>query len=576
MEAFANSLRKIRNIKAIFRKNVIKTLIIKGEMDDICSEFDSPFYLGHNPDVAENNIDPLEHYCRYGWHEKRDPNANFSTSYYLSMNPDVAKENINPFWHYIVAGRQEGRSALHPRGDKVTRLRSISPLETCVSRSIKPTFGDVLLNSAQLVTIVLNACTINRRRLVVSIGHDHYRQTTGGIQLCVNREEQLAPQFGAVYLNIHPWQPLPRLGHITDDPDPIMALVLDGQDVGFCRMSTLIDMVAKTHKSLSDIQFIIHHMLGHIPALIVELVQASAKKSCWLWLHDFFTICPSYTLQRNDISYCAAPDPASNACSLCKFGVERQAHLTQLDTFFKQLDVHLLSPSVVAKKFWQDHSNLKPASIKVVPHVKLTWQIADQENKDEPKAITVAFLGTAAPHKGWDIFENLAQMYKDCENFRFVFFGSTNFASENIDFTHVEVTAEDPDAMIRMVRENHVDFVLHWANWPETFSLSTYEALAGMAYVITNPISGNVATSVRKFRRGIVLNDKSELDSFLTSDRALGMVKSLRQIRQTKQTTYQLSEMAFAAFKWEKPAIIKAKKTKTSNRQVLQKGGSSR
>ena len=35
--------------------------------------FDSSYYLRANADVAAAGIDPLTHYCEYGWQEGRDP-----------------------------------------------------------------------------------------------------------------------------------------------------------------------------------------------------------------------------------------------------------------------------------------------------------------------------------------------------------------------------------------------------------------------------------------------------------------------------------------------------------------------
>lgn len=38
--------------------------------------FDAEFYLQENPDVASRGLEPLEHFCKFGWKELRDPAAN--------------------------------------------------------------------------------------------------------------------------------------------------------------------------------------------------------------------------------------------------------------------------------------------------------------------------------------------------------------------------------------------------------------------------------------------------------------------------------------------------------------------
>ena len=62
--------------------------------------FDADFYLEQNPDIAEDGVNPQQHYVEYGWKEGRDPNAVFDTSFYLEQNIDVAEANINPLQHY--------------------------------------------------------------------------------------------------------------------------------------------------------------------------------------------------------------------------------------------------------------------------------------------------------------------------------------------------------------------------------------------------------------------------------------------------------------------------------------------
>lgn len=72
--------------------------------------FDAAWYLEAYPDVAVREVDPLEHYIRYGAREGRDPNRLFSSSWYLASNPDVTESGLNPLVHFVVRGAKEGRS----------------------------------------------------------------------------------------------------------------------------------------------------------------------------------------------------------------------------------------------------------------------------------------------------------------------------------------------------------------------------------------------------------------------------------------------------------------------------------
>ncbi|WNC71294.1 CDP-glycerol glycerophosphotransferase family protein [Thalassotalea psychrophila] len=64
--------------------------------------FDSEFYLKENPDVLAKNIDPLEHFCVYGWRELREPNPNFDLWQYWQRHLDSTQELINPLVHSII------------------------------------------------------------------------------------------------------------------------------------------------------------------------------------------------------------------------------------------------------------------------------------------------------------------------------------------------------------------------------------------------------------------------------------------------------------------------------------------
>lgn len=83
--------------------------------------FDAAFYLASHPDVLAANVDPLEHYLRFGWKEGRDPSPAFSTRYYLDRAPDLRDAGLCPFVHWIAHGQRERRPTL-PRARRLARL----------------------------------------------------------------------------------------------------------------------------------------------------------------------------------------------------------------------------------------------------------------------------------------------------------------------------------------------------------------------------------------------------------------------------------------------------------------------
>ena len=67
------------------------------------------WFLKLNRDIADCGIDPVTHYCRYGWREGRFPNPYFDPAWYLQRNRDVRESGAEPLLHYIEYGEAEGR-----------------------------------------------------------------------------------------------------------------------------------------------------------------------------------------------------------------------------------------------------------------------------------------------------------------------------------------------------------------------------------------------------------------------------------------------------------------------------------
>ncbi|WP_321342321.1 hypothetical protein [Breoghania sp.] len=62
--------------------------------------FDREFYCARNKDVAEAEIDPLDHFVRYGWKEARDPNPYTHLRFIRNSNPESFK-TINTLVKYL-------------------------------------------------------------------------------------------------------------------------------------------------------------------------------------------------------------------------------------------------------------------------------------------------------------------------------------------------------------------------------------------------------------------------------------------------------------------------------------------
>ena len=510
----------------------------------IVAEFDADYYLATYPDIAGLGVDPLTHFVTVGWKEGRDPSSNFSTRHYLESYPDVAAAGINPFEHFVLAGREEGRQGRRPVSHKLEALiglRTLAEVSTSWLREFDP---QQVLTATDLVAVLMSSVRRANFRIAISISHDNYRKIPGGVQLCIQREEECFVKDGYEYLNLYPWQPLPQLADSEATPDPYVKLTLNGVALGTALTSTVTAALGKIQHRINRTEVIIHHLLGHSPERITELCEAINRKRCYFWLHDFFSICPSYVLQRNGITYCGAPPVYSNACELCVYGSDRVKHLSRMKEMFSKLAMHVISPSEVTRLLWQACSSLPCEAITVAPHMELTFFRRPQpEPVSRSTRITIAYTGTQSAPKGWKKFEEIVNRFRGKSRFRFMYFGTAAPEIPSLVHVSVHVTIDSPNAMIDALRAENVDLVLHWAGWPETFSFSTFEALAASAFVITNPGSGNVAKVVSETGRGIVLEDEEALDRFLSGAEMIELAERARAARSLESVRISLSSM---------------------------------
>ncbi len=507
----------------------------------VADHVDTGFYKAKYAQFVDTGLEAAEHYCTVGWREGHDPAPDFSTNYYLSTNPDIKASGVNPYWHFLIAGRGEGRLPTHPGGWRHGVISGLKNFETLCADWKRRDAPPACL-TADAIREKLSDQRENGR-LMISVGHDDYRISPGGVQLCIEMEADLAASKGFDYLNLHPWQPLPKLADAASEP--IMMMVLNGQTLGAANMTQIAQ--ALVGNAGDGAELVIHHLSGHAPEEIVALAKALGLSTCHFWLHDYFTLCTSYALQRNNVASCDAPSITSNACHVCVYGKERGAQAARVSAFFGALDVHLASPSEVALSFWKSRTDLRTASVRVEPHVVLTREktpVTDGFNPEAP--IRIAFVGTPVPHKGWPVFAELQKRLSADAGFEFFFFGAETPVNSAIEHIRTHVRSADPGTVTQAIRDQNIDIVLHWASWRETFSFSAFEALAGGAFVLTNSGSGNVAAAVRKHRRGKVLDDADALFELAKNGGLADLAREARKRRGRARLIPSYSQMSFA------------------------------
>ena len=523
---------------------------ISNEAEMIRPFFQDDYYREQLDERGISTSDPLEHYLLSGWKADLDPSQDFSTSYYLNSNPDVAGAGVNPFWHYIAAGRSEKRRAQAPGGYKTELLAQLEPLEITTARWRKSGAPPEIMSARQLLASIRQQNVQTRRPILVSLSHDNYMQSVGGVQLCIHSEQIVSQQEGIDYLNIHPWQALPVLAGAH--AEHYVSIVLNGTSIGSATTSGLLSALGQLHDQGTEFQLVIHSLLGHAPEVVIDLAERCGIEHGWFWLHDYLSICPSYSLQRNGVTFCGAPPSGSQACGICIYGEERGPHLRRMHNLFDAISFTVLSPSQTALVIWQAATSLPHDQARVIPHLTLCDAPpapARQHGPEHP--IRIAYVGYITPQKGWSVFRELVHRLRRSGRFEFHYFGTSTDVLQGVTEHSVSVSANDRDAMARALADAEIDIVLLWASGPETFSFTAHEAIAAGATIITSPVSGNVATLIEDTGAGVVLPDENSLLDFFNSGAASTVTRLQRRSRSGRPMGVTFSQMTFSVLNSE-------------------------
>lgn len=481
--------------------------------------FDADYYVRTYPDVLAAGLNPFEHYYLTGWREMRNPSADFNTADYLMIHSDVAASGMNPLLHYATAGVAEGRATRISRRNlnKHNILYALSPQDR--ARDWQPVRDfDEPLSIESLRDILDERCN-SAEGVILSLSHDQYKISTGGVQNCIANEERALVLAGWAYLHLSPARPLPMLARSDQTDSFSVVLTSDGRRDGVVRMADLLRVLAERNWAGREPILVVHHMLGFAVDPVIDIARLCSQQI--VWVHDFFSLCPNPFLLRNDVSFCAAPPPDSGSCLVCCYGEERRLHLADFRKFFEEFEPLILSPSKTALDFWKSHSNFPHSSGQVMPAAYFLPGSPVKRTKASSAPLRVAHLGSTAEHKGWSTFRALVERHADDPRYQFYRLGIGESGVAGLTESPVDVGAGGANDMVEAVRNFDIDIVINWSNCYETFSFTTFEAMAGGAYVLARKDAGNVWPAVAAVGQGRAVRTPIELQALFISGKVV-------------------------------------------------------
>ena len=448
------SIYLLRKIKHFFR------LLVHGNAIKKSSLFDPEYYLAENEDVASAKISPLKHFLMFGANEGRNPSEKFDTKYYADTY-GIAATGMNPLLHYIRYGKSAGLKIKAPEPLPLTKRTSAVLIFdhnlgggtwTYIYNKLIPAFMSEP-NSA----ILLARYNPTANNYIVEV-----RNSTNIIIESVSYKkadkffnELAASDYSHIVVNnLFSWP----------------------------STKTVLEWITN-YKEMN-------------PAVSVEFKG-----------HDYYCICPSFTLQDETHRYCGIrnDEAGCNGCvqSLCGKHVfldkdnEKTYSVTNWratwnNFFVNTVDVfEVFSPSSqkIFSKAYPDVSH----KMKLIPHSIPSFE-----------CYNIAILGHLSLYKGSEVIRQFCE-YLDSNyitDIQLHLFGQN---VENIVSPHLtEKGAYERYELPEKLKKANIDLVFIPSTCPETFCYTAGEAIA-LGYPVACFDLGGQADQVRKSDNGIIL-----------------------------------------------------------------------
>ena len=241
-------------------------------------------------------------------------------------------------------------------------------------------------------------------------------------------------------------------------------------------------------------------------------------------IHDFYCICPSYTLINNENNYCNVP--SLDTCQKCmqtnnsewksfysdKIDMERwrKKWLVLLENSFSILCFSSSSKSILLKAY----PSLDESLIQVIPHVVPPLPPVEQKYKNDGQKITLGVLGAINYSKGSSIVKNLVKRIEN-ENLdiNIVLIGEI---SEQINSDHLHITGRyKREDLPKIINKHKIDIFFIPSIWPETFSYTTQEIMMMQMPLMVFDL-GAPAERVKSYEKGFIIKNISVDDVIKT------------------------------------------------------------
>lgn len=295
----------------------------------------------------------------------------------------------------------------------------------------------------------------------------------------------------------------------------------------------------------------VHHMINHYFDLFDVINEA--KIPYMINLHDYYFVCPNFSLMENNIKCCVSNENRNcDACLKNLKNLEGNFARNWRSTTLKILRnaKKVIAPSNSTKEIYQEFfSSLK---IDVVEHGvdKTRYDIKETVLPETTERKNIAFIGGINKIKGCDFLRKFIEKSADNEyKYNIHLFGTAieedlNESKGNYTF-HGTYEREN---IINNLKENNIDLVLLLTIWPESYSYTLTEAAIAQIPVLAIDY-GAVSERVQKNKLGYIIDKdasfeeiENKIDNIFADEETYKQI--LKNIEKYVQTLKTVKTMA--------------------------------
>lgn len=262
----------------------------------------------------------------------------------------------------------------------------------------------------------------------------------------------------------------------------------------------------------------IHHLIYHTWDIVY--ISKLLEIPIILSLHDFYLICPSYTLLDENMEFCGGVCPnTSESCTVLLpefiniydtkgFINKWRQNVSKL---FKNIDYFITTNDYVKDLFINIYPELIDKKFRIIEHgedfPELDGEYHSLPSPNEP--IKILFLGNISVHKGLFMIKKL----KECDvdsRLEFHFLGAITEELEPLGYYHGKYHISELPEYLKTIKPSYIGI---FSIWPETFCYTLSESWNYRIPVLSFDM-GVVGDRMRENKGGWFIDQHNMEDSY--------------------------------------------------------------